>query len=98
MSRPVGVSAMATQITRRLEGLPRLEAKQGREIRRQISDEIKNADPRQVVDLALRLLESGVPGSDWIAYELILHHGAALSSLRARDLKRLHSPPSARTT
>ena len=80
---------MAAQTTRRLEGLPRLEAKPVRELRRQISEEIKKASPREVIDLALRLLESGIPGSDWIAYELILHHGAALSSLRAPDLKRM---------
>lgn len=80
---------MANQIKRRLESLPKLEAKPVRELRRQISEEIENASARQVIDLAMALLETGVPGGDWIAYELILRHGGALSSLRAADLKRL---------
>ncbi len=81
--------AVAAQIAARLEGLPRLEAKPVRELRRQISEEIENAGGRQVIDLAVALVGAGVPGTSWISYELILHHSTALTSLRAADLRRL---------
>ena len=89
MSEQVAIAAVAAEITRRLEGLSRLEAGPVRALRRQVSEEIGNTSPRQVIELAVALVGADVPGSRWIAYELILHHGAALASLRAADLKRL---------
>ena len=85
----VDVPALLAEITGRLEALPKRDAESLRGLRREVSPAIAAAGPRGVIDLAIELFRSGVPGSHVIAYELVAHHGSALSAIRAKDLRRL---------
>jgi 3-methyladenine DNA glycosylase AlkD len=58
-------------------------------LRRQISKQLADAEPRVVIDVALHMLEGLDGGHRFIAYELIRHHASALASLREKDLLRL---------
>jgi len=80
---------VCSRITRRLDVLPRHDAESLRRLRREISPEIASFGPRRVIDLAVALFRSRAPGSHVIAYELMLHHGSAMSSVRAADLRRM---------
>jgi 3-methyladenine DNA glycosylase AlkD len=59
-----------------------------RRLRREVSRELRQDDPRKVVRVALRLAgHRGVPR--WFAYELVSHHPAAPASLTRDDVERL---------
>jgi 3-methyladenine DNA glycosylase AlkD len=89
MRSPVEIPAMVAQIRQRLEGLPKHDADSLRRLRREISPQVASENARRVLELAVKLFESRVPGSPVVAYELILYHPSALSAVRARDLRRL---------
>lgn len=84
----VDVPALLAEITGRLEARPKRDAASLRGLRREVSPAIAAAGPRTVIDLAIELFRSGVPGSHVIAYELVVYHGSALSAIRAEDLRR----------
>lgn len=83
------VKGVAARIIEHLKALPRHDAASLRRLRRQISEEIKGAGPRQVLRLALELRQSGAPGAHVVAYELILYDSSALAAIRAADLERM---------
>ena len=89
MSDAAETRALAAGIVRRLKALPRNDAESLRGLRRELSPEIEAVGPSGVIDLAVDLFASRAPGSHVVAYELVLHHGSALSAVRAADLERL---------
>lgn len=89
MSGSVDIPEVFSRIIGRLEVLPRHDADSLRRLRRKISPEIESMGPRQVVELGVDLFRSRVPGSHVMAFELILYHGSALSTVRAPDLRRM---------
>jgi hypothetical protein len=76
-------------ILRRLRGVARKPTADVRRLRREISREVRGAPGRDVVDLAVRLLAVPGHGHRFVAYELVLHHPEAPSTLTPRDLARL---------
>lgn len=59
-----------------------------RRLRRQVSRELRQADPKKLVGAAVRLARHrGVPR--WFAYELVLHHPTAPASLTREDVEKL---------
>jgi 3-methyladenine DNA glycosylase AlkD len=60
-----------------------------RNVRRQFSKRLANAEPDLVVRLALNLIELPAFEFRFIAYELVQHHRQALSILNAKSLEKL---------
>ena len=89
MPRPetVEVDELADEITQRIRALPHATVPSVRPIRREVTKRIAQAEPGQVVALALRLIDG--PGLRWVGYELVHHHKAALGSLDGPTLERL---------
>lgn len=85
----IDVAAVLDHITGRLEALPTRDAESLRKLSREVAPVIATASARTVIDLAVELFRSAVPGSHVIAYELVRDHSSALAAVRARDLRRL---------
>ncbi len=70
--------------------LPSANVSQVRQFRRQLSRDIRSFSGHDVVELALKILESN---SSWngrlVAYELILHHSNAAATLNSCNIKSL---------
>jgi 3-methyladenine DNA glycosylase AlkD len=60
-----------------------------RRVRREFSRRIEQAEPRMVIELAERLLDTRRMDFRFVAYELVHHHPGALSNLDAQQLERL---------
>jgi 3-methyladenine DNA glycosylase AlkD len=59
-----------------------------RRLRREYTRRVAQAQPREVVALAGRLMGRGGIARRFVACELVYHHAGALASLTARDLER----------
>jgi 3-methyladenine DNA glycosylase AlkD len=79
---------LASEITNRLNSLPDRSTENVRAMRREFSKRLSQAEPQEVIALALRLLE---PENElrFVAYELVHHHWAALRSLGEQELAQL---------
>lgn len=86
---PVGVPALAREISERLHALPRRTAKDIRAIRRQYSKRLAKAPAHVVFELAQLLLQQPGFACRLVAHELLHHHSGALNRLRAWDLDQL---------
>src|SRR5690242_8978434 len=83
------VEALAAEIGARLQALPERKTETVRALRREVSKQIARAAPKDVVALALRLLEQPGFESRFVAYELVCSHRGALRSLGAAELAQL---------
>lgn len=83
----IDVDRLAEEIKGRIQALPESSVPSVRPVRREFSRRLSRAQPQQVIDLALKLLEE--PGLRWVVYELVHHHKAALSSLDSETLEWL---------
>jgi len=83
------VAALTAEIEARLGTLPTLATARVRVLRREFSTRIAQAPPVDVVALANSLLAVPGAGRRMVAYELVLHHKAALASLGTREVERL---------
>ena len=81
------VDKLADEMVARVDALPALSVASVRQIRRDVSKGIAEAEPQQIIALALRLCDK--PELRWVAYELVHHHKAALRSLDRETLERL---------
>lgn len=80
----------ADGIAARIRALSSLKTEPVRAVRREYSRGLANCAPQFVIDVALRLLRD--PGIDrFVAYELVMHHRAALARLREKQLQQLGS-------
>ena len=89
MAELSNIEALDDEIDMRMRALPTLNTENVRALRREFSKRLTNASARQVLDLALGLLEHGAFEYRFAAYELVCHHRPALQSLRARELEQL---------
>jgi 3-methyladenine DNA glycosylase AlkD len=83
------VNTFTMEIDQRLAALPARRAADLRALRRTLSRRLADAPPREVVALALRLVETGGLERRFLVYELLNQHTAALASLDAADVERL---------
>ena len=88
-SQTISVKALTNEIQARIRALPELKTQDVRAVRRDFSKRLANTDPDYVMKLALNLLKLSVFEFRFIAYELVQHHRAALSSLNAATLEKL---------
>lgn len=82
-------SDVAREIADVLDALPERTTVPVRELRRRYSRLIAAWEPRDVVELAERLLEGDDDVRRFVAYELVSDHRAALRSLGPAELERL---------
>ncbi|HEX8087432.1 MAG TPA: DNA alkylation repair protein [Blastocatellia bacterium] len=66
-----------------------LSTQEVRGVRRSITKELASAPPDLIIELALRLVDNPSFVFRFIAYEVILHHRAALGSLGASEVEML---------
>jgi 3-methyladenine DNA glycosylase AlkD len=78
---------LAREIDAGLRALPNLKANSVRVLLREFSKRISKSDSREVIELALKLLHEYKHRG--VAYELVHHHQAALSSLESKELEQL---------
>jgi 3-methyladenine DNA glycosylase AlkD len=81
--------ALISTIRNRIAALRPANTPNLRKLRREISKQLADAEPRVVLDVAQHLIKALDLGQRFIAYELIRHHGPTLASLREKDLLRL---------
>lgn len=77
--------ALAAEINRRIQGLPRQTIEPVRRVRRDYSRRLRDASGGEVLAVADALLEP----QRWVAYELVHYHPGALSSLNSDLVVRL---------
>jgi 3-methyladenine DNA glycosylase AlkD len=78
------VNEMAAGVDGRIRSLPVRNAENVRRVRREVSGELKGAEPEYVLALARKLVEDY--GYRGVAYELIYYHKDAYASLTGADL------------
>jgi 3-methyladenine DNA glycosylase AlkD len=85
------IDQIVAEIDTRLRALPSLKTENVRAVRREFSKRLAKTSPQLVIAIALRLLNLDRPGFEYrfVAYELVCHHRAALSSLGEKDLTLL---------
>jgi len=87
----IETNQLVAEIDTRLRALPSLKTENVRAMRREFSKRLAKTSPQQVIAIALRLLNLDQPGFEYrfVAYELVCHHRAALSSLGEKELTLL---------
>jgi 3-methyladenine DNA glycosylase AlkD len=81
-------ATLAGEIVARIDALSSFNTESVRAVRREFSKRLAKASPNTVLKVAQRLLEDRSGDFRFVAYELIRHHRAALTSLREKDLER----------
>ncbi len=89
LEKQFDASKVAAEIIADIRALPDRKTASVRALRRRHSKPLAKAEPRFVVQIALRLLEETGFLFRFVAYDLITHHRGALRSLTAKDLERL---------
>lgn len=86
---PTGVEALTREIQTRVKSLPAPDTNAFRNVRREFSKRLANAQPNLVLNLAFSLMN--LPGFEFrfIAYELVQHHRPTISSLDAHSIEKL---------
>jgi 3-methyladenine DNA glycosylase AlkD len=84
----INPAALAVEIGERIEALSSLKTEHVRALRREYSKRLAQAPPEAVIELGLRLLNQPRLEARFVAYELVSHHRAALSRLKAQDLEQ----------
>lgn len=88
-SQVTSVKSFTEEIQARIHALPELKTQDVRATRRDFSKRLANTDPAFVMKLAVNLLELSAFEFRFIAYELVQHHRATVSSLDAATLEKL---------
>jgi len=83
------VTAVWDDLDGALARMPAAATSTLRDLRRGYSRRLAKEPPEAVLRVALRLVAAGGIERRFVAYELVHHHRATLTSLRARDLERL---------
>jgi 3-methyladenine DNA glycosylase AlkD len=82
-------AVLAKEIQSAIRKLPRPSTQPIRALRRQYSKRLSAESPASIVQISNHLVDAGSIKCRFFAYELILHHLAALQSLRGKDLEQL---------
>jgi 3-methyladenine DNA glycosylase AlkD len=80
---------LASEIDERIQALPDIRTATVRALRREYSKRLSSSSAREVVALALKLLDYAAFTHQFIAYELVHYHRPALRSLGEPELKLL---------
>src|SRR5262245_7098187 len=83
------IALVVSQIQTEVNALRVMNAQNLRTLRRQFSKLIARASPEVVVGIGMRLIDTPGFAYRFLAYELLLKHKAALSSLGPKDVLRL---------
>jgi 3-methyladenine DNA glycosylase AlkD len=85
----IEIDQVVAEIDTCLRALPSLKAENVRAVRREFSKRLAETSPQLLIAIALRLLNLDRPGFEYrfVAYELVCHHRAALSSLGEKELE-----------
>lgn len=83
------VQKLTREIRLRLESLPSPDVAAIRNLRREFSKRMADAEPDEVLALAFSLMELPGFACRFVAYELVQHHRPALSSLNAASIQKL---------
>jgi 3-methyladenine DNA glycosylase AlkD len=83
-----GARALAARIGRELSADPEATVAQLRAVRRRFSRELRETDPRVVIEATLLMSRVPKHGCRFVSFELIQHHPRAPSLLGARVLER----------
>jgi 3-methyladenine DNA glycosylase AlkD len=87
-TQSIDAGRIAAEIDARLRALPpHAKTAEVRAVRREFSKRLSKATPREIIQLAEKLLTSY--GHRFVAYELVHHHRPALRCLRATELESL---------
>ena len=87
-SERLDIDALAVEIAKRVDALPKQNVPSVRAVRREYSKRIKDAEPREVVELAKELYRQRQVHR-FFGDELIVHHKGALETLSARAIESL---------
>ncbi|MCP4590324.1 MAG: hypothetical protein GY842_06255, partial [bacterium] len=85
----INVPELVREISSRLRALDRHDAQTLRRLCREYSKRLATAEPREVVELASRLMDHGGIEHRGMAYGLVHHHRGALASLKTREVVEL---------
>jgi 3-methyladenine DNA glycosylase AlkD len=88
-TKTVDVEALTREIRKRVENLSTRDTNAIRNLRREFSKRLVNAEPELVLQLALKLKELPEFEFRFIGYELVQNHRAAFASLDATSLEKL---------
>jgi 3-methyladenine DNA glycosylase AlkD len=88
-SQTISVEVFTKEVQARVHALPGLKTQNVRAVRCEFSKRLINTGPDFVMKLAKNLLELSAFEFRFIAYELVQHHRATVSSLDAAALERL---------
>lgn len=85
----IEIDELVAEIDARMRALPSLKIESMRDVRREFSKRLARTSPQVVIAVALRLLELDRNGTGYrfVAFELVCHHRAALSSLGEKELE-----------
>lgn len=83
------VESLAQEIIRRVQSLVRRTTPNIRSLRREYTKRLAKRDPKFMLALAHRLIKEPDFDFRFVAYELIAHHRATLTSLAQKDVERL---------
>ena len=89
MPEPLDPATLADEITTQLAAWKRPTVPQMRGVRRAYTAKLKDAPPRTVLAVALKLLEGPTVAQRLLAFELVHYHRPTLAALTAADLGRL---------
>lgn len=84
----LSVWGIAQELSARVSASPSYTVGGLRQIRRQVSAELRRLDPQLVIGVALRLVSTPhVPR--WFGYEILNHHAAAIAALTPAQIEQL---------
>jgi 3-methyladenine DNA glycosylase AlkD len=83
MRRPPSTHPVATEIRARIAALPERSTAAVRAVRREFSRRLVKCSASEVLAVARALLGSGL---QWVAYELVQHHPAAMAAMGPAEL------------
>ena len=85
----IEIDELVAEIDAHMRALPSLKIESMRDVRRELSKRLARTSPQVVIAVALRLLELDRNGTGYrfVAFELVCHHHAALSSLGEKELE-----------
>jgi 3-methyladenine DNA glycosylase AlkD len=86
MKAPTEIVSLAEELRTRLNALAFADAASVRAVRREFSRRIAKTAPESVIQLALRLFNTGSGSLRWVSYELICSHRRAFEQLTLDDL------------
>lgn len=87
ISNQMNVEEVSARIEARVRELPLRDTQSIRRIRKEFSKELAGVDPRDVINVGLKLLSEGNFFYRFVGYELVCNHREAMKSLTTKTLE-----------